>query len=203
MHACTRWAAQVTLAIANVGLAGCATPAPDYLATPDHVAQLKRSGAAPTHVSFVATQPGLPGARFLKVRTQQMRSPTGFDFGDYVAAALRTELQAAQLDNPASATEITGTLVQNQLDASGVKHDDGSMDVRFMVTRGPLVVFDKVKSVTYQWPGTADNTAAIPGALRGYTAMVRALMASLIADPDFIAALTVPSSSQAGSSSAE
>jgi hypothetical protein len=152
---------------------------------------------------LVTAPTSLPGGRFLRLRTQSMRSPTGFDFGDYVAAALRTELQAAQLDSPASATEITGTLLQNQLDTRQAQHNNGAMDVRFMVTRGPWLVFDKVKSVTYQWPSAADSAAAAPAAMQGYTAMVRTLLASLIADPDFIAALTAPSSSPDASSSAK
>jgi len=204
MHACTRWAARGAVTLATVWLTGCATSAaPDYQATPDQVAQLKKSGALPAHVGLITARVDLPGARLLNLRTQSMRSPTGFDFGDYVAAALRSELQAAQLNDSASATEITGTLVQNQLDTQSADYNSGAIEVRFMVTRGPWLVFDKVKSVTYQWPSAADHAAATASAKQGYTAMVNTLMASLIADPGFIAALTEPSSSRAASSSAK
>ena len=96
-----------------------------------------------------------------------------------MADALRRELTQAGRYDPAAGTEITGTLLKNQLDSSAPTVADGAMEARFVVTQAGQIRFDKTKSVTYQWPVPADAQAAVR-TQQGYVAMTQALLASLL-----------------------
>jgi hypothetical protein len=170
-------------------LAGCAGPSPHYSPSIDNVEALKRSGAAPAKVGAIGVTPGMPGANALSIRANSMVSSVGSHYGDYLAAALRQELELARLLNAQSATEITGTLLRNNIDAGGINTNAGQIEARFVVSSGGTVRYDKVKRIEHQWEGAFAGAVAIPNAANNYPVMVQKLVGSLVADPDFIRAL--------------
>lgn len=177
-----------TLAAAAL-ITGCAGPAPNYAPSVDNVETLKKAGVSPARVGTVGVTPGMPGASSLSIRANSIASPVGSHFGDYVAAALRSELELAKLIDPASPAEISGTLTRNNIDAGGISTASGQMEARFVVKRGDQVRFDKVKSVTHQWESSFVGAVAIPAAANNYPIMVQKLVGQLVSDPDFVKAL--------------
>lgn len=181
----------LTAAVATVAalLTGCAGPAPHYAPSIDNVELLKKTGAQPANVGAFGVAQGMPGAAALSLRANTMVSPVGAHFGEYLAAALRSELELARLYNPQSGTEISGTLLKNNIDAGGISTNSGQIEARFVVRRDKQVRFDKNKAIAHEWPGAFMGSEAIPAAVNNYPVMLRKLIAALIADPEFINAL--------------
>ncbi|MDI1270673.1 MAG: hypothetical protein PSV40_16440 [Polaromonas sp.] len=171
-------------------LAGCAGPAPNYAPSIDNVEVLKKIGgntAVKTGVIDVA--PGMPGGNAITLRANTMLSPVGKNYGDYIAAALRQELELAKLYSPQSGIEISGTLLRNNIDAGNVSVNTGQIEARFLVKVNGRVLFDKIKRIERQWESSFAGAVAIPLAANNYPLMVQALVSSLVTDPDFVKAI--------------
>jgi hypothetical protein len=171
-------------------LVGCAGPAPNYAPSIDNVETLKKIEGAPSvKTGTIAVTAGMPGAAALSLRANTMTSPVGKNYGDYIAAALRQELELAKLYNPQSGVEISGTLIKNNIDAGGLSTNAGQIEARFVVKANGQVRFDKVKRIERKWESAFAGAVAIPLAANNYAPMVQSLIASLVTDPDFVKAI--------------
>ncbi len=174
----------------SVFLVGCAGPAPNYAPSIDNVEALKTIGnGVAVKTGVIGVTPGMQGASSMSLRSNTMTSPVGANYGDYLAAALRQELELAKLYNPKSAVEITGTLLKNNIDAGGIGTNAGQIEARFLVTANGQVRFDKVKRAERKWESSFAAAVAIPLAASNYPLMVQALVGALVTDPDFIKAI--------------
>jgi hypothetical protein len=171
-------------------LTGCAGVAPNYPPSIENVESLKKIGATgPLKTGTFGVTPGMAGATSISLRGNSMASPVGTNFGDYLAAALKQELELAKLYSPQSGVEISGTLTTNNIDAGGISTNSGQIEARFVVSSGGKVLFDKAKRVERKWESSFVGATAIPLAANNYTFMVQSLVSALIADPDFVAAI--------------
>jgi hypothetical protein len=173
----------------SVLLAGCAGPAANYAPSIDNVEVLKKTTNTLLKVGVIGVTPGLIGASSLSLRGNGMVTPVGSNYGDYVAAALRQELELARLYSPQSGIEITGTLLKNNIDAGGINTNAGQMEARFVVSANSQIRFDKVKRVEHQWESSFAGAVAVPLATNNYPVMVQKLIGSLLSDPDFVNAV--------------
>jgi len=170
-------------------LVGCAGPAPNYAPSIDNVETLKKIEGASVKTGTIGVTAGMPGAAALSLRANTMTSPVGKNYGDYIAAALRQELELAKLYNPQSGVEISGTLLKNNIDAGGLSTNAGQIEARFVVKANGQVRFDKVKRIERKWESAFAGAVAIPLAANNYAPMVQSLIASLVTDPDFVKAI--------------
>ncbi|KRB30391.1 MULTISPECIES: hypothetical protein [unclassified Acidovorax] len=176
-------------ALACIFLVGCAGPAPNYTPSVDNVERLKKTSSSEVKVGTFATKPGMQSADAISLRASSMVSPVGKNYGDYLAAALRSELELAKLHAPNSPVEVSGTLLHNNINAGGIQTNDGQLEAQFVVKKGAEVRYDKVKKITRQWEGAFAGAVAIPQAANNYPLMVQDLLGALFADPDFVASL--------------
>lgn len=176
-------------ALACIFLVGCAGPAPNYTPSVDNVERLKKTSSSEVKVGTFATKPGMQSADAISLRASSMVSPVGKNYGDYLAAALRSELELAKLHAPNSPVEVSGTLLHNNINAGGIQTNDGQLEAQFVVKKGEEVRYDKVKKITRQWEGAFAGAVAIPQAANNYPLMVQDLLGALFADPDFVASL--------------
>jgi hypothetical protein len=183
-NACTA----ATLAL-SIFMVGCAGPAPNYAPSIDNVESLKKSGVEAAKLGTVSVNADLPGGKAMSMRGNTMVSPVGAHFGDYIAAALRQELELAKLFNAQSNLEISGTLLRNNIDAGGISTNAGQIEARFMVKRAGEVRFDKVKMIEQKWESSFAGAVAIPLAMNNYPVMVQKLIGTLVNDADFVKAL--------------
>lgn len=179
----------VAMLLASLFIAGCAGPAPHYAPSIDNVEAFKKSGIAPSNIGTVTVAADLPGGKILSLRANTMVSPVGANFGDYIAMALRQELELAKLFYAQSGLEISGALLRNNIDAGGISSNEGQIEARFVVKRGGQVRFDKVKRIEHKWESSFAGAVAIPLAANNYPVMVQKLIGSLLADPEFIQSL--------------
>lgn len=147
---------------------------------------LKKSAIAPIKAGQVSVMPAMPGANAISLRANSMTSPVGAHYGDYLASALRQELELARLHNPQSPLEVSGQLLRNNIDAGGMSTNEGQIEARFIVKRADLVTYDKVKKAELKWDSAFAGAVAIPLAASNYPLMVQKLLNSLFSDPEFI-----------------
>ena len=166
-------------------LVGCAGPAPHYAPSIDNVEMLKKSGMDPIKTGTVSVAPELKTGQSISIRANTMVSGVGNHYGDYLASALRQELELAKLYNAQSDTEVSGTLLRNDISAGGFSTNSGEIAARFVVKRGNQVRFDKVLQVQHEWEGSFAGAVAIPRAANNYPVMVQKLIGRLLADADF------------------
>ena len=176
-------------ALACIFLVGCAGPAPNYTPSVDNVERLKKTSSSEVKVGTFATKPGMQSADAISLRASSMVSPVGKNYGDYLAAALRSELELAKLHAPNSPVEVSGTLLHNNINAGGILTFVGLLEAQFVVIYGEVVRYDMVKKITRQWEGAFAGAVAIPQAANNYPLMVQDLLGALFADPDFFASL--------------
>lgn len=168
-------------------LAGCATQAPTYQAAIDNVEALRRAQVKPMQVGAVTAAPGLSTASSISMRGSPMSSPIGASFADYLAAALKQELELAKLLDPKSTIEVSAVLLKNDIEA-GIGTGTGEIAARFTVRRDGAVRYEVIKSATLSWESSFAAAIALPAAQQNYPRLVQKLLTELFTDAAFIAA---------------
>lgn len=163
------------------------TTAP-YQPSIDNVERLRNSGLGPMQVGSFTAQHDAVGATTISLRGSPMASSVGGGYADYLAAALRQELQLARLLDPKADIEVGGVLARNDISAGGITTNSGEIEAKFIVRRGGQVRFEKSKRATLTWESGFMAATALPLAQRQYPLLVQRLLGELLADPDFLAA---------------
>jgi hypothetical protein len=169
--------------------AGCSMMAPQYTASIDNVQALKNAGQYTAKVDEFKSSKSKDNANPISIRGSSLSSPYQDSFAAYLAAALRQEVSLAEKISPNGNTEITGTILKNDIDASGFKTGTVTIQARFMVKHNAQPRYDKVLSVHHEFPSSFLGSVAIPRAVQEYPVAVQKLLSSLYADPAFIDAL--------------
>lgn len=169
-------------------LAACSTSAPRYQPSIDNVEVLKRTSGQVGVGTFVV-KAGMSNATSIGLRASSMISPVAPDYAAYLADALRQELQLAGKLDPNSGIEISGALVRNEVNAGGLSTNDATIAAQFVVKKAGTVRYDKVKEASATWESSFVGAVAIPRAQQQYPVVVQKLLATLVADTDFQAAL--------------
>jgi hypothetical protein len=118
-----------------------------------------------------------------------MHSPVGDSFGIYLSNAMEQEFAVAGDLSPNAKFEVSGVLLKNDIDASGLSRGEGTISARFVVRRGSGTVYDSVKTATGSWDSSFMGVVAINNAIAAYPQIVQTLLAKLYADPVFMKAI--------------
>jgi hypothetical protein len=170
-------------------LHGCALQAASYQPSIDNVEAWKKSAANPVNLGSFTVKSDATGATSIGLRGNPMSSPVGADYAAYLADALRKELTLAGKLDPKSAIEISGALLKNDIAAGGVSTNSGEIEARFVVKRDGAVRYDAVKRAEASWESSFVGAVAVPKAQQQYPLLVQQLVARLLADTQFQAAL--------------
>ncbi|HEX6704020.1 MAG TPA: hypothetical protein VF169_04600 [Albitalea sp.] len=191
LHSFVRRACVGGFLVAAALLTGCAqiklgAPA----ASVDNIQRAKAAVTTPVAVGEFKAPQGKDAAldAGLDLRSNTVSSPIQGSFAQYLKETLSVELRAAGLLDPASAAVISGALTGSQVDA-GASKGLGSLGARFVVMRAGTKVYDKELRVQASWESSFVGAVAIPAAVNEYTALYRKLVAQLLDDPAFRAAL--------------
>jgi hypothetical protein len=185
-----RLAAMAAVAAVAVQLTGCANmamspPQP----TMANATKLRTANMAPAAIGTFKIDAAKAGDdKQISMRgANSVQAPSG-SFAQYLGESLKVELQSAGLLDPASATVISGTLTQSELDAA-IGTGKGKLGARFVVTRSNTVRYDRELSVDSEWESSFMGGVAIPLAAQNYEGLYRKLVAKLIDDAAFRAAV--------------
>lgn len=180
---------RICILLAMAALTGCSTMAPQYPASLDNVALLKKEAGTGAKVAAFQSSQAKENANPISLRGNSMNSPYQGSYANYLSEAIKQELTLAGKYSPDASIEISGTLLKNDLDASGFSTGHGVIEARFIVKQRDSIRYDKVKSVDHSWDSHFVGGIAIPAATAAYPNMVSKLLAAVYADPDFISAL--------------
>lgn len=169
-------------------LSACSLTAPTYNASLDNVDKLKANGDYKVAVGQFAPATSLKTESGVALRTASMTSPYGNSYSQYLAEAIKQELSLAGKLAPSSPVQITGTLLENDVD-TGVATGKGVIKARIVVTNGDTKRYDQVKSAEMEWSSNFVAAIAIPRATEAYPKLVQKLLASLLDDEAFLKAL--------------
>jgi hypothetical protein len=168
---------------------GCSMMAPQYTSSLDNVQTLKNAGAYKAKVGTFTASNDPANANPIKIRGSSLASPYDNSYGNYLAAAIKQELQLAQKLSPDATVEISGALLKNDLDTSSFTTGFATIEARFVVKKSGALTYDQVKSIKHEFPSSFVGAVAIPRAVQEYEFAVQKLLGVLYADPAFIAAL--------------
>lgn len=168
-------------------IAGCATVAPNYHTSPESAQRLQTAGVHPAKIGDFTAEKTASNTS-IALRASTMDAAQG-SYAKYLADAVKNELQLVNLYAPASATEISGVLIRNEMNTGLAVTGDGLIEARFIVRRDGNVRFDKTKMANITWDSNIVGAIAIPRAQQEYPRLVQKLVAELFSDPDFVAAL--------------
>lgn len=168
---------------------GCSMMAPQYTASLDNVQKLKDAGAYTAKVGDFSSKPDKGNANPISIRGSSLASPYQDSYAVYVAEAIKQELSLAKKMSADASTEITGTLLKNDIDATGMSVGFVDIQMRFVVKRSGKVRYDQVKTVRSEFPSSFAGAVAIPRAVQEYPIAMQKLLGALYADGSFVDAL--------------
>jgi hypothetical protein len=169
-----------------VAMSGCALQTPAYQVSIENIDTLKKTTTQPAKVGTFAAKAGTPAVQGISMRGSTLSSSVGGDYGAYLREALRQELELAKRLNASADLEISGELLNTDVDTGVGK---GFIDARFVVTQKGQIRFDKVKHADLEWETSFAAAIALPRAQQNYPLIVQRLLTSLYADVDFQNAL--------------
>jgi hypothetical protein len=169
-------------------LAACSVTAPPYSASVDNIQALKSAAPVQARISTFSNEESDTNRYPVQLRANQMRSPVGNSFAQYLSTAIQQEFAIAGALSPDAKVELSGVLLKNNVDV-GVGTGTGTISARFVVRRGADVRYDSVKTATGQWDSSFAAAIAVPKATQEYPLVVQKLLASLYADPAFTKAI--------------
>jgi hypothetical protein len=171
-------------------LSGCATMLPSPAVTFDSVRSLRAAGTPPLALGDFTRVPELSEARdrSIGIRADSLQPPQGGTFSGYLRDTFAAELAGAGLLDPNSPWVLSAQLTRSNVSTGG-SQSRGELGARFRVVSGGAIVFEKEIVLEDEWPSAFLGAEAIPDAMNHYTALYPKLLAALVADPEFKAAL--------------
>lgn len=175
--------------LVTLGNTGCTMMAPQYAPLLENVQTLRNGGMYSAQVAEFDSQPGQQNENPLSIRGNTIVSPYGGNYAGYLAEALRQELALAKKWSQSADTTVTGMVLRNTVDGSGMNTGTADIAVRFVVKRSNQVRYEQVKSVHHEFPSAFAAAVAVPRAMQEYQVAVQKLLGTLYADPAFFAAV--------------
>ncbi|MCX7220769.1 MAG: hypothetical protein NTY70_18105 [Burkholderiales bacterium] len=167
---------------------GCSVMAPQYNLSVDNVQLLKNSGTSLLKVGEFTSKEAPGNTNPISIRGSSLSSPYQNSYANYLAEALKQELTLAKKISAAASSEISGMLLQNDIDASVSSVGTTTIEARFIVKQNGKVNYDQVKAVKHEFPSAFAGRIALPKAIQEYTFAVQKLLAMLYSDPAFVQA---------------
>lgn len=180
--------AAIVLAAA-LGLSGCTLMAPEYGSSVENLQALRLSGDSKVAVAqFSAKDNDESKVNEISLRGSSLVSPYG-SYARYLQESLTRDLRDTGRLDPQAKVSVSGVLLKNALDGSGIETGTADMECRFTVQRGERISYDKVHSAHHEWPSAFAGATAIPAAQQNYPVTVQKLLNSLYSDPEFTQAI--------------
>lgn len=174
-----------TALLLAASLAGCSMQAPNYRPSVSNVQNMRDLPRSVNVGSFSPKDGDEAKVTQISMRGSTLVSPYG-SFSAYVAAALKQELYDAGKLDPVSNLVITGVLVRNAVDASGINTGTADVEVEFTLGQDGIIHYQKTHTAHHEWPSAFAGAVALPAVQQNYHGVVQRLIDRLLSDPEFI-----------------
>jgi hypothetical protein len=164
-------------------LSACATTAPRY--TPNLAASEALEKQALSKMRIGEFSSATTDVENITIRGGTFSAPNGGSFADYLRMALQDELAMAGIWDESSSISISGVLLENNLDASGLNSGVADLSAEFIVTVNSLEAYRNIHSIHHEWDSSVAGAVAISRAHDNYVVAVRMLLLKLFTDPKF------------------
>jgi hypothetical protein len=180
---------RLTTAMALAALLGaCSSVTPSYQPSVTSVDVTANLGA-PLAVGKFEYAPGREAElNNVGARIVSFVSPVNGSYADYFADAAAKDLKAAGKLDPASPKVLTGMLLKNYLSAAGASVSQCELQVRFRLSSGGQITYEKVIEARREDESSFIGALAYPRAVASYSATLQLLLRNLFSDPEFISA---------------
>jgi hypothetical protein len=170
-------------------VSGCGSfKAPTY--TPDYetLDQLKKLNIEKLSVGKV--RPGSPKASINRItlRGSLLTSPKG-TFANYLEDAIRSDLIEINFHDDASNIQLNATILQNDIDVSGIGTGYGVMEINLAIEKFGALVLEKIYLANTEFDSSFAGAVAIPKGQSEYPNLVRTLLKKIYNDSAFIDAV--------------
>ncbi|MBE0359659.1 hypothetical protein [Pseudoalteromonas aliena] len=169
--------------IAALFLSACTIQVPPYNADISNVSKLKEVSKNPISVGKIESEKKL---NKISLRGSPLISSVGTSYGEYIENALLQELKLAKLWSGVAKKQVTGKLVDHDIDVTGFSNGSAFIKVNFVVSEGDSILFEKVVSAEHTFDSSIMGAIAIPNGQRSYVALIQKLLKNLYSDEKFI-----------------
>ncbi|ALQ08721.1 hypothetical protein D172_012095 [Pseudoalteromonas sp. Bsw20308] len=125
----------------------------------------------------------------ISLRGSPLVSSVGNSYGEYIESALIQELKLAKLWSGVATKQVSGKVIEQDIDVTGFSEGSAFIKVKFTVSDGDITLFDKVISAEHTFDSSFLGAIAIPNGQRSYVELVQKLLTNLYADEEFIASI--------------
>jgi len=173
--------------VLSIFISGCSVVAVQYQPDFQLVNELNDSGIEGVNLGdFSESDESL---NKVTLRASPMISPYEGSYGLYLKNALKEQLFQSKLFDQGAPIKISGVLLKNYFNASGVNVGKANLAARFIAMRGDREVYNEIHEISHEWESSFMGSIAIPNAQNNYPVAVQKLIRDFLADPDFITAV--------------
>lgn len=169
---------------------GCSITANKYTVSTNNIDKLRKSGDSKISVGKFSAEKGKESdINGLTMRGSTFASPYNNSYPDYLQTALQDELSfAGRLGND-SKIVVSGVMLDNKFDGSGINVGMASVSAKIVVMRNGEQKYSKVVKTDHQWESYFAAFNAMPAAQIAYVNMIQKFLGELYADQDFVNAI--------------
>jgi hypothetical protein len=172
--------------IAVLFLSACTIQVPPYSADISNVSKLKEETKTPISVGKIESEKKL---NKISLRGSPLVSSVGNSYGEYIESALIKELKLAKLWSGVAKKQVTGKVIDQDIDVTGFSEGNSFIKVNFVVSEDDAILFEKVISAEHNFDSSFIGAIAIPNGQRSYVELVQKLLKNLYSDEEFITAI--------------
>ncbi|HEA18523.1 MAG TPA: hypothetical protein ENH88_19170 [Pseudoalteromonas prydzensis] len=172
--------------ITVLALSACTIQVPPYRADISNVSKLKEIPNESVSVGKIKSEKNL---NKISLRSSPLVSSVGDSYGEYIENALLQELKLAKLWSGVAKKQVSGSLVDHDIDVTGFSEGDAFIKVNFVVSEGNVNLFEKTISAEHTFDSSFMGAIAIPNGQQSYVELVQKLLKNLYSDKDFIEAI--------------
>lgn len=117
-----------------------------------------------------------------------LTSPKG-TFANYLEDAIRSDLIEINFHDDASNIQLNATILQNDIDVSGIGTGYGVMEINLAIEKFGALVLEKIYLANTEFDSSFAGAVAIPKGQSEYPNLVRTLLKKIYNDSAFIDAV--------------
>lgn len=177
----------VTIFVIVFSVWGCSSIAPQYQPDFDLVNELKDMDlSSMTSGNFTESDKSV---NHITLRGGVMISPYNRSYAEYLRKALEEDLKQSSLWDPSSNIIISGVLIKNEFDGSGISIGESDMSAQFVVTKDGSEIYSKIHTIHHEWESSFAGAIAVPRARKNYPVSIQKLLRAFFLDKELLASL--------------